>query len=137
MPRTVAAWKTFVLAAMADWSVIMLSPFCGLVCAADAQVGGPSPTTEAAVASGGNTCVADADGTFLLSNGLAFPAVSFGSAGLGRRTEDVVGLALIEGFRAIDTAQASEWCASALLASNRVSVSLARFLHRASGMERA
>ena len=104
MPRAAAVWTTFVVAAVAGW----LSPSCGRVCAAaDAHDGGPSPSTNAA---GDSTCVADAEGTFPLSNGLAFPAVSFGSAGLGRRTEVVIGMALAEGFRAIDTAQAWEWC---------------------------
>ena len=55
-----------------------------------------------------SSCVADSD-VFTLSNGLPFPAVSFGTAGLGSRTETVVGMALAEGFRGLDTAQAKEW----------------------------
>ncbi len=52
----------------------------------------------------------DAASSVTLSNGVAFPVVSFGTAGLQRRTQQAVEVALQSGFRGLDTAQAREWC---------------------------
>jgi len=68
---------------------------CRLVCLALAMatsVGGSLPT-----------------GTVELANGVAFPVVGFGSAGLGKNTQSAVLSAIAEGFKAVDTAQAREW----------------------------
>ena len=74
--------------------------------AAPPPSGGASPT----IADDDAGATGDNELFFELSNGLKFPAVSFGSAGLGQRTERAVRLALEAGFRGVDTAQATEWC---------------------------
>ena len=48
-------------------------------------------------------------GGFRLRNGLSFPAISFGTAGLSRDTEVAVQTAIEAGFTSFDTAQAWEW----------------------------
>lgn len=40
---------------------------------------------------------------------LEWPSIGLGTAGLQQRTEDVVMLALSQGVRLVDTAQAAEW----------------------------